>query len=356
MSFAFVLLAFLLAGSGRQQPLDPALRSAVEQFFATQEAEDLDGYLALWSSTVTKPLPDQLRFIFDSGDDKFIDLQFDRVDATDRLAHVRVSVTRARTSSANTNPDGSRRIFSTRIQVALTLVKEGDAWRLTKEGSPTDAMADALVDENDAGRRAAMLAADPDLVNARLLEALTRRADSLAQTSRNKAAQEIFLRALEIARAMGDRKAEGRMLQNVATALYFQRDFERALETYEQRLVIEREIANEEGIAAALLGIATIRYSTQEYSAALTMYREALAIQERLDDELLVSTTLLSTGNVLYLQGDYEGAIADYKRSESLKRKVLRSWWRNERARRSRPHVRGTGRSGRRAARLFKRF
>ena len=154
MTAFFVLLAFVLAAAGRQQPLDPSLRSAVEQFFATQETEDLDGYLALWSASVKKPLPDQLRSIFDSGDDKFLDLQIDRVDATESLARVRVSVTRARTSTANLNPDGTRRIFTARMQVALTFVKEGDGWKLTKEGAPTDAIADALVEESDASRSA----------------------------------------------------------------------------------------------------------------------------------------------------------------------------------------------------------
>ena len=321
MTYVAALVAFVLTSSAVQQVVDPALRSAVEQFFAVQEAEDLDGYLDLWSTTATKPQPAQLRYIFTSGDDKFIDLQFDRVDVTDVMAKVRVSVTRARTTTEHTNPDGSKRIFSTRLQVALTFVKEGAAWKLTREGSPFDALADALAEEADASRRAALLAADPELVNRLLLAALSRRADALAQTSRYKAAQDIYVRALEVARSMGDRKSEGEMLQNLATSLYFQRDFQGALTAYEERLGIERDVTNEEGIGSALLGIATVRYATHEYSSALRIYREALAIQERLHDELTLSTTLLSTGNVLYLQGDFEGAIADYKRAETLKRK-----------------------------------
>ncbi|CAN5671215.1 hypothetical protein BH18ACI5_BH18ACI5_21240 [soil metagenome] len=315
-----VLILLVLLAPAIQQQVDPSLRSAIEQFFATQEAEDLDGYLALWSGTVSKPLADQLRYIFNSGDDKFIDLQIDRVDVTDVAARVRVSITRARTTVGNTNPDGTLRIASTRLQTELTFVKDGETWKLTKEGSPIDSLADGLEHEADAGKRAAMLAGEPDLVTARLLEALTRRADQQAQTSRYKAAQEIFVRALDVARAMRDRSAEGRMLQNIATSLYFQRDYSGALAAYEQRLSLEREHANQDGIASALVGIATIRYSTQEYSTALKVYREALAIQENLN-ELLVATTLLSTGNVLYLQGDYDGATADYKRSETLKRK-----------------------------------
>ncbi|MEO6212291.1 MAG: CHAT domain-containing protein [Vicinamibacterales bacterium] len=319
------LLAFLtiFAFGSRQPEIEPLLRAAVEQFFAAQEAESVDDYLALWSPAAQQPQPEQLRFIFSSGDDTFIDLRIDRVTVSDAGARVRVSVTRVRTTLPGTNPDGSRRIFSTPLQLSLAYVKERGAWKLLREGSPSDELAGALTSEADASRRAAMLTEEPDLLNARLLESLSRRADALAQTARYRPAQDIYQRALEVARAMRDRKGEGQMLQNLANSLYFQRDYPGALSAYEQRLSLERDAVNEEGIASALLGIATIRYATHEYATALAGYREALAIQERLDDELLVATTLLSTGNVLYLQGDFEGAIGEYRRAEILKRKYF---------------------------------
>src|SRR5215210_4725253 len=108
MTRVLVLLALLAWGA--QQQIEPALRAAIEQFFATQQAEDLDGYLALWSDTAKKPLADQLRHIFNSGDDKFLDLQIDRADVTETLAKVRVSITRARTTAGQTNADGTVRI------------------------------------------------------------------------------------------------------------------------------------------------------------------------------------------------------------------------------------------------------
>ena len=57
---AFVALALLTAAADRQEPDDAALKAAVEQFFAAQQAEDIPAYLALWSSTAKRPSADQL--------------------------------------------------------------------------------------------------------------------------------------------------------------------------------------------------------------------------------------------------------------------------------------------------------
>jgi hypothetical protein len=80
--------------------VDPALRAAVERFYATQEAEDVDAYLSLWSSAADRPRPQQLKFIFDSGDDKFSQVAITSVRSRGALTIVHVSVTRDRTSTA----------------------------------------------------------------------------------------------------------------------------------------------------------------------------------------------------------------------------------------------------------------
>ncbi|HEY0872479.1 MAG TPA: tetratricopeptide repeat protein, partial [Vicinamibacterales bacterium] len=303
--------------------VDPAIQAVVRRFFETQQAEDVQGYLALWSATATRPQAAQLRFIFEAGDDLFSDITIVSATITGNTARVRVTATRQRTDLQAKRPDGKPRVFTTRMQQALALVREGDAWKIVREGPPADELAAALIETEDPELREAILASEPALVNARLVDAISRRADALAQVQKYKDAQAVYERSLEVAQAIGDRKLEGRALQNVANALYFQRDFSRALTLYQRRLDLERDIENGEGIASALLGVATIQYSQFEYGAALQSYREALGIQETLGDEVQVSTTLISTGNVLYLQGDYDGAIADYRRAEEIKRRYF---------------------------------
>lgn len=324
MLFAALLAAWLQAGTAAptSQPenVDPALRAAIERFFATQEAEDIDGYLALWSRTAQRPQPAQLKFIFDTGDDRFFDLQILRAFVTDAQARVRVTIQRSRTDARAKRPDGSPVVFHSRQLTSLTFVREGEEWKLVSEGSPADELGLALMKVATPAERKALLDADPDLIGDRMFDAMGRQADPLARAMQFVPAQQAYERIRDVARDVGNRAAEGRALQNIANALYYQRRFDQALETYDARLAIARELSDDEGIAVALSGIATVRYSLFDYAAALPAYRDALALQEKLDDRMSVATTLISIGNVLYLHGEFDDAIASYRRSRELYR------------------------------------
>ena len=303
-----------------QDAVDPALRAAAERFFAVQEAEDIAGYLALWSKSAQVPPAHQVKFIFDTGDDRFSDLVIERTAIIGSQARVRLRVTRARTGA---RPDGTPTTFNTRILWTLTFVREGDEWKLLREGTPIDELALALLVARTPEERKALLDAEPDLLNERLLDSMARRGDAEAQKLLYPAAQQIYERVLEVARAIGSRKGQGQALQNLGNTYYFQRQFSRAQELFEQRLALEREGSNDEGIASALSGVGSVRYALFEYNASLAAYREAVTILERLDDKMSLASALISTGNVLYLQGDLEGSITDYRRSRDLYRGLM---------------------------------
>jgi tetratricopeptide (TPR) repeat protein len=314
----------LAAAAGRQGVDDPRLRAAVDRFFATQQAEDVDGYLALWSATAKRPPPEQIReqlkYIFDAGDDTFSDITITATFPAGDRVRVRVSATRERVTTARI-PGRPPFTFRATTAWSLTYVREGDDWKLVREGAAVDDLADRLIEVQTPEAREALLLAEPELVNDGLITALSRRGGQAAQMQAYPAAQIAFECMRDVARRTGNRRLEGEALQNLANALYFQRNLQGALQAYEERLPLERERDDSAGMAAALLGIATIRYSLAEYQTALTTYREALAIQERLGDEGAIASTLISTGNVLYLQGEFPAAIADYTRSRELHRK-----------------------------------
>jgi CHAT domain-containing protein len=302
---------------------DPEIRAVVETFFAAQVAEDADAYFALWSRTAQKPGAEQLKFIFDSGDDLFTDIAVTRVTAAGGRIRVRVSAVRERTDTRNRAADGTPRRYRTRLLLGLAYVREDGTLKLVSEGSPSEELAAAVIAAPTAGERAALLDAEPDLVDGMLVHSVSRRADLAAQAGDFAAARAAYDRVIEIAVRTGDRKAQGQALQNIANAAYFQRDFPAALDAYRARLALSREMADDEGSASALVGIGTVQYSRFEYGDALVTYREAAAIQERLGDGNALGTTLISTGNVLFLQGDFEGAIADYGRSRDLLHKAF---------------------------------
>ena len=314
---ALAVLAATLAPAA-QDDVDPALRAAVERFYATQEAEDIPGYLALWSVSAQRPQPAQLKFIFDSGDDKFSDLQIRRVTRAGDRVVVRVSVSRDRTLTAMRRSDAPPLVTHSVVQASLTFVREGNEWKLVREAPAGESLADALVAASSAPEREALLASEPDLVTAALVTSVARHADGYALANQFAAAQRVYELAIELAARLGDQRSEGDAWQNLGNALYFQRKFPEALAAYGHRLAIERERSDEAGIASATLGIATVLYSQFEYGDAIARYREALAIQERLHDTRGIATTLISTGNVQFVQGDYAAALADYRRSRDL--------------------------------------
>ena len=299
--------------------VDPALRVAVERFYATQEAEDVDAYLSLWSSSAERPRPEQLKYVFDSGDDKFSQITITSVRTRGAFTLVRVSVTRDRTGTTR-RPDGSPFVFHTSFVAALTYAREGTEWKLVREGTPIDALADAFIAASNAGEREKVLAEEPDLVGPLLVSALSRQGAYAAQRGMYPRAQEIYERALDVATRIGDKKLQADALQNIGNALYYQRNLAASKPVYEQLLAIERELGNDEGIATALVGLGTAQYSQFEYTDAYATFKEALAIQERLNDNLAVATTLISTGNVQFVEGDFNGAVIDYRRSRDLYR------------------------------------
>jgi tetratricopeptide (TPR) repeat protein/CHAT domain-containing protein len=304
-----------------QAQVDADLAAVVHRYFTTQQQEDVDGYMSLWSRTARRPAVDQLRFVFDSGDDVFSGITITRAIVDGNRARVRVQAERERTPRA-ANPGVQAFVRRMPMQVALAFEKDGNEWKLVREGSAADELAFAMVDAATDEERAALLAEEPDLAGPQLLAAYARIGGQAAVGQDYRLAQAVFSQLADLARRTGYRKEEGEALQNLANAFYYQRRFPEALAAYEQRLAIERERGDAPGIGAALSGIATIRYSFAEYAEALARYREALVIQERLDDVAALAATTLSIGNITYLQGDFPAAITAYRRSLALNRSM----------------------------------
>ena len=123
---ALLPLALLGALAAGQGTADPLLQIAVEQFFATQQSEDVEAYLALWSAGADRPGREQLEYVFRSGDDVFSGIAIVKVQPYRGRLRVRVTARRARTDPAGR----TRRLDMT---VSLTYAKEGNDWKLWRD-------------------------------------------------------------------------------------------------------------------------------------------------------------------------------------------------------------------------------
>src|SRR5688572_13582028 len=95
-TFVFLAIAGLAVPGRAQSGDDLELRAAVDRFFTTQQAEDIPAYLALWSRTAQRPTAEQLKFIFDSGEDTFSEITIVRTIPAGDKVRVRVSAKRER--------------------------------------------------------------------------------------------------------------------------------------------------------------------------------------------------------------------------------------------------------------------
>jgi tetratricopeptide (TPR) repeat protein/CHAT domain-containing protein len=319
---AAALLFFVLQLAPAADAIDPALSAAVARFFELQEQEDVAGYLALWSPSATAPRADQLKFVFETGDDKYSGLVISRVVLSGSRARVRVEIRRERTL-AGRRPDGTQVVAAYPMSLALAFEKVGGEWKLLSEGPAADDLAASLLEAKDDAEREALLAAEPALAGRSVASSLGRLAGAAAVRQDYTEARRIYEQVVFAARRAGLAKEEGEALQNIANAFYFQRRFPEALAAYEQRLALERERHDDAGTAAALAGVATIRYSYAEYGEALKGYEEALLLHQKTDDVEGIAFVSLSIGNIGYLQGDFPAAIAAYQRSLDLNRTMF---------------------------------
>jgi CHAT domain-containing protein/tetratricopeptide (TPR) repeat protein len=302
--------------------VDPAIAAVVTRFYETQENEDIEGYLALWSPGAASPQRRaQVQYVFDQGDDVFADIVIAQVSIKGEVARLRVNLRRTRTVPRPSG--GTPLVMTAPMSVALTLERDGSEWKLLSEGPAADHVAEVLLEASSDAERETVLAAESDLAGQQILSALARIAGAAAVRQDYPRAESVYETFVFVAQRGGFKKEEGEGLQNIANALYFQRKYPEALTAYEQRLTLERERQDEAGMAAALAGIGTIKYSYAEYTEALARYQEALALHEKTDDVAGIAFVALSIGNIGFLQGDFPAAIAAYRRALELNKTMF---------------------------------
>ena len=312
MSGAIAVLLFcgtLLPQGGVEED---RVRAVVQQYFDAQAQKDVDKVLSLWSTAAAAP-PTRaaLGTVFNTGDDEYT-VAIRSVNIEGTVARVRLTGERVRTVRRG----DSAAVFRSAMLSGLTLAREADGWKITSEQSAADEVAGELIAASAAER--VRLFDDPVNTSIPVRQALASRGSRFAMAQQYPSSQAVFEVALETARAAHDRRHEGEMLQNLANALYFQREFVKAAERYQERLALGREMQDDDAIAASTLGIATVAYARGEYTPALASYREALAIYERAGTDPSIGTTLISIGNVQFLQAEYDAAAASYRRALAL--------------------------------------
>jgi tetratricopeptide (TPR) repeat protein len=128
--------------------------------------------------------------------------------------------------------------------------------------------------------------------------------------------------ALDAARRLGDKNAEGIHLGNLGVAYADLGDARKAIEFYEQALAIDREIGNRRGEGAELGNLGVAYADLGDARKAIEFYEQALAIDREIGNRRGEGAALGNLGNAYFALGDARKAIEFHEQALAIDREI----------------------------------
>jgi tetratricopeptide (TPR) repeat protein len=128
--------------------------------------------------------------------------------------------------------------------------------------------------------------------------------------------------ALEAARRLGDKSAEGVHLGNLGLAYAALGDARKAIEFSQQALAIDREIGNRRGEGANLGNLGNAYLALGDARKAIEFYEQALAVMQEIGDKRAEGNALGNLGSAYFTLGDARKAIEFYEQALTIDREI----------------------------------
>jgi CHAT domain-containing protein/Tfp pilus assembly protein PilF len=103
---------------------------------------------------------------------------------------------------------------------------------------------------------------------------------------------------------------------------YYQANYCRAIDLYEQALIVYREIGDRHGEAASLNNLGVCYKAVAEYERAIDYYEQSLAISQEIGDRRGASNSLNNLGVCYRALAEYERAIDYYEQSLAIQKEI----------------------------------
>jgi len=132
----------------------------------------------------------------------------------------------------------------------------------------------------------------------------------------------LYKKALDIARESGNRPEEGIQLGNLGSAYHYLRQVEQAIDMYKEALVIAREIGDRRS-EGDLLGNKGFAYlALGQVKRAISLNKEALDISHKIGSRQEKGVQRCNLGDAYYVLGQLEQAIDIYKEALAIAREI----------------------------------
>jgi tetratricopeptide (TPR) repeat protein len=148
----------------------------------------------------------------------------------------------------------------------LECVREESQWKVWRETSTFDEIADALVAARNDQQREELLASEAELATAELERALGIRGDRFFGRGDYAQAVIIYRLAQSISEKLGDRAGAARSIRSIGNVHYSKGDFAEALEAFQTGLSLAESAGDKPGTARSLGSIAVVYDSQGNYA------------------------------------------------------------------------------------------
>lgn len=137
-----------------------------------------------------------------------------------------------------------------------------------------------------------------------------------------KPAQEFYQKALEAARATGDKEFEAAALNGLGIVKHYTGETGAALELYRQSLQLAESIGSKERTGNALNNLAMIHRLRGEPELAADTYRRSMRLYEEMGDKARLALTISNFAGILQSRDDYSSALRYYQQSLAIYREL----------------------------------
>lgn len=149
-----------------------------------------------------------------------------------------------------------------------------------------------------------------------------RRGQLLARLADVEGALEDYEHMRELAKAIGDKRAELRALNEIGALQAGRHDYVRAADYFNWALALARDIGDQAGIADSLNRLGGFHFNTGKPEEAQACHREAMEIARTLDDNSLLAASLDGLGQIDLLRGRVRASLDKYGQIAALRRRL----------------------------------
>ncbi len=144
----------------------------------------------------------------------------------------------------------------------------------------------------------------------------------LERISSYRDALNLYKQSLSVCREVGNRNAEGKLLNNITAIYQVQGEHGKASEQLEKILLICRETGEKDLEGAALNNLSQLYKATGEYAKSMRCLKQSLRLLQRSGHKEGEGATLNNIGGIFHTLGDHVAALRYYEQVLTISREI----------------------------------